>query len=54
VTFVKNDRYEEWVAASRPAIESWVAKADRNGIDGAKLISTAKRLVAKYSMLARP
>lgn len=54
VTFVKNDHYEEWVAASQPAIESWVAKANRNGIDGAKLIRSAKLLVAKYSMLARP
>jgi hypothetical protein len=54
VTFVKNDRYEEWVAASQPAIESWVAKANRNGIDGAELIRSAKLLVAKYSMLARP
>ena len=54
VTFVKNEHYEEWVETSQPAIESWVAKAGRAGMDGAKLMSSAKQLVAKYSMLARP
>lgn len=54
VTFVKNEHYEEWVQASESAIESWVAKVGRAGIDGAKLISSAKQLVAKYSMMARP
>jgi TRAP-type C4-dicarboxylate transport system substrate-binding protein len=53
VTFVKNEHYEEWVEASRPAIKSWVAKADRAGIDGSKLISSARQLIVKYSMLAR-
>jgi TRAP-type C4-dicarboxylate transport system substrate-binding protein len=54
VTFVKNEHYEEWVEASHPAIESWIAKAGRAGIDGAALISSAKHLVAKYAMWARP
>jgi hypothetical protein len=36
------------------AIENWVAKVGRAGIDGAKLISSAKQLVAKYAMMARP
>jgi hypothetical protein len=54
VTFVKNEDYEEWVQASQPAIESWVAKVGRAGIDGSKLISSAKQLVAKYAMMARP
>jgi TRAP-type C4-dicarboxylate transport system substrate-binding protein len=54
VTFVKNEDYEEWVKASQPAIESWMAKVGRTGIDGAKLISSAKHLVAKYAMMARP
>ena len=54
VTFVKNEDYEEWVQASQPATESWVAKVGRAGIDGAKLISSAKQLVAKYAMMARP
>jgi TRAP-type C4-dicarboxylate transport system substrate-binding protein len=54
VTFVKNKHYEEWVEASQPAIESWVAKVGRAGIDGSMLISSAKQLVAKYAMLARP
>ena len=54
ITFVKNEHYEAWVEASQPAIASWVAKAGRAGIDGATLISSAKALVAKYSMLARP
>jgi TRAP-type C4-dicarboxylate transport system substrate-binding protein len=54
VTFVKNEHYEEWVEASQPAIESWIAKVDRAGMDGSKLISSARQLIAKYSMLARP
>jgi TRAP-type C4-dicarboxylate transport system substrate-binding protein len=54
VTFVKNEHYEEWVEASQPAIDSWVAKASHAGIDGAKLVASARRLVAKYAMLARP
>jgi TRAP-type C4-dicarboxylate transport system substrate-binding protein len=54
VTFVKNEHYEEWVQASQSAIESWVGKAGRAGIDGAKLIAAAKQLVAKYAMMARP
>jgi TRAP-type C4-dicarboxylate transport system substrate-binding protein len=54
VTFVKNEHYEEWVEASKPAIESWVAKAGRAGLNGAELISSAKQLIVKYSMLARP
>jgi TRAP-type C4-dicarboxylate transport system substrate-binding protein len=54
ITFVKNEHYEEWVEASQPAIESWIAKVDRAGIDGSKLISSAKQLIVKYSMLARP
>jgi TRAP-type C4-dicarboxylate transport system substrate-binding protein len=54
VTFVKNQHYEEWVEASQSAVESWVAKADRTGLDGAGLISSAKQLVVKYSMLAKP
>jgi TRAP-type transport system periplasmic protein len=53
VTFVKNEHYEEWVQASQSAIDSWVAKVGGAGIDGAKLISSAKQLVAKYAMLAR-
>ena len=53
VTFVKNEDYEEWVQASQPAIDSWVAKVGRAGIDGAKLITSARQLVAKYAM-ARP
>jgi TRAP-type transport system periplasmic protein len=54
VTFVKNENYEEWVQASQPAIDSWVAKVGRVGIDGVKLISSARQLVAKYAMMARP
>jgi TRAP-type transport system periplasmic protein len=53
VTFVKNEDYEEWVQASQPAIDSWVAKVGRAGIDGAKLVTSARELVAKYAM-ARP
>jgi TRAP-type C4-dicarboxylate transport system substrate-binding protein len=54
IKFVKNEDYEEWVQASQPAIESWIAKVGRAGIDGARLISSAKQLVAKYAMMARP
>jgi TRAP-type transport system periplasmic protein len=53
VTFVKNEDYEAWVKASQSAIDSWVAKVGRTGIDGTKLISSARELVAKYAMLAR-
>lgn len=53
-TFVKNEHYEEWVQASQPAIDSWAAKVGRAGIDGAKLVSAAKQLVAKHAMMARP
>jgi TRAP-type C4-dicarboxylate transport system substrate-binding protein len=54
VTFVKNEDYEEWVQASQPAIDSWVTKVGRAGIDGTKLIASARELVAKYAMQARP
>jgi TRAP-type transport system periplasmic protein len=54
VTFVKNDDYEAWVEASQSAIDSWVAKAGRAGINGPKLVSSARELVAKYAMRARP
>ncbi len=54
VTFVKNEDYEEWVQASQPAIDGWVAKVGRAGIDGTKLVSSARELVAKYAMRARP
>ena len=54
VTFVKNEDYEEWVQMSQSTVDSWVAKVGRAGIDGVKLISSAKQLVAKYAMLARP
>lgn len=54
LTFVKNEDYEEWVQASQAAIDSWVAKVGRAGIDGAKLISSARQLVTKYAMQARP
>jgi TRAP-type C4-dicarboxylate transport system substrate-binding protein len=54
VTFVKNENYEEWVQASQPTIDSWIAKAGRAGIDGRKLISSARELVAKYAMRSRP
>ena len=53
VTFVKNEDYEQWVQASQSAIDSWVVKVGRAGIDGAMLIASAKQLVAKYAM-ARP
>jgi TRAP-type C4-dicarboxylate transport system substrate-binding protein len=53
VTFVKNNDYEAWVRASQPAIDSWVAKVGRAGIDGHKLVASARALVAKYAMLAR-
>lgn len=54
VTFVKNKDYEEWVRASEAAIESWIARVGRAGIDGAKLVASARHLVAKYAMRARP
>jgi TRAP-type C4-dicarboxylate transport system substrate-binding protein len=38
LTFVKNEHYEEWVQASQSAIDSWVDKVGRAGIDGATLI----------------
>jgi TRAP-type C4-dicarboxylate transport system substrate-binding protein len=54
VTFVKNDDYAAWVKAGQAAHEAWKVKVGRLGIDGAKLIGSAKELVAKYTMLARP
>jgi TRAP-type transport system periplasmic protein len=49
VTFVKGDDYEAWVRASEPAIQDWKAKVGRAGIDGDKLFTAAKELVAKYT-----
>jgi TRAP-type C4-dicarboxylate transport system substrate-binding protein len=53
VTFVKNEDYEAWVAASQPAIETWKAKMGKAGIDGAGLIAAANDLVAKYTARSR-
>jgi TRAP-type C4-dicarboxylate transport system substrate-binding protein len=49
VTFVKGGDYEAWVRASEPAFAFWKANAGRAGIDGEKLITAAKELVAKYT-----
>ncbi|MDX2201161.1 MAG: TRAP transporter substrate-binding protein [Hyphomicrobiaceae bacterium] len=54
VTFVKNEDYEEWVQASALVGEAWVDKVRRDGIDGAKLLASAKELVAKYAMMGNP
>lgn len=54
VSFVKNEDYEEWVSASQPTIDGWVAKVRRDGIDGGKLLASARELVAKYAMMSRP
>lgn len=54
VSFVKNDDYEEWVQASQPTIDGWIAKVGRDGMDGSKLLASARELVAKYAMMSRP
>lgn len=46
ITVLSADEVARWVAASRPVLERWVARADEKGFDGRAAIRQAKQLIA--------
>ncbi len=54
VNFIKGQQYDEWYGRTEPAIAEWIQEQNRRGIDGGKLIASAKGLVEKYGRLWIP
>ena len=48
VTAISADEAARWRKATEPVIEAWLKQSKDRGIDGAKLLESARALVAKY------
>lgn len=46
---VLDDQREEWMNATAPVVTKWLAEMEANGIDGQKLLDSAKALLAEHS-----
>ena len=49
VSAITDEEKARWVKATEPVIEAWVKQAKDRGLDGAKLLDTARGLVAKHA-----
>jgi TRAP-type transport system periplasmic protein len=45
---ISDQELARWRKASQPVFDEWIKEMDGKGLDGAKLVSEAERLVAKY------
>ena len=48
ITAISADEKAKWLKATEPVHTAWIAHAKSKGLDGARLISNAKALIAKY------
>ncbi|KAB2849004.1 MAG: TRAP transporter substrate-binding protein [Hyphomicrobiaceae bacterium] len=48
ITTITEAEKARWVKATEPVIAAWIAEVKAKNLDGAKLIETAKALLAKY------
>jgi TRAP-type C4-dicarboxylate transport system substrate-binding protein len=49
ISAITEDEKARWVKATEPVIDAWVKQARDRGLDGGKLLETARGLVAKYA-----
>jgi len=49
ITVITAEEKARWVKATEPVIEAWIKQAKERGLDGTKLLETARALVAKYA-----
>jgi TRAP-type C4-dicarboxylate transport system substrate-binding protein len=48
ISAITEEEKARWVKATDPVIDAWVKQVKDRGLDGAKLLDTARALVAKY------
>jgi TRAP-type C4-dicarboxylate transport system substrate-binding protein len=49
ISAITEDEKARWVKATEPVIDAWVKQARDRGLDGGRLLETARGLVAKYA-----
>jgi TRAP-type C4-dicarboxylate transport system substrate-binding protein len=49
ISAITEDEKARWVKATEPMIDAWVKQARDRGLNGGKLLETARGLVAKYA-----
>jgi hypothetical protein len=48
ITVLSADEKAKWQKATEPVIEAWIKGVKDKGLDGGKLLDTAKGLLAKH------
>jgi hypothetical protein len=48
ITVLAEDEKAKWRKATEPVVEAWLKGAKDKGLDGGKLLETARALLAKY------
>jgi TRAP-type C4-dicarboxylate transport system substrate-binding protein len=49
ISAITEEEKAKWVKATEPVVEAWVKQAKDRGLDGGKLLETARALVAKHA-----
>jgi TRAP-type C4-dicarboxylate transport system substrate-binding protein len=49
ITAISEDEKKKWMEATKPVVEAWLASTREKGRDGAKLLETARSLLAKHA-----
>ena len=52
ISAISEEEKQRWIKATEPVHTAWIEQVKARGIDGAKMIADARRLVAKYEAAA--